>query len=174
VKRKSKRQNINQPRTLRQYSDLSSNRQEQWIQVLHAISKMRSHGLSLREASEEVGLSPDTLTALGRQALLKDARGRYRAKRKDRLLRVLILPSPDGLQEVTVNDSETASEIAKYSDAVQKYLRTGDASKLRQFAGMRLTDADGNPIELITDLQTLRRLGSAGVLSFESLYARVS
>lgn len=164
---------IASPRTLKQYSDLPSDTQETWNRVLHAISTMRSDRVSLQSASREAGVSPQTVTALGRSALRRDALGRYRAKPNDDLLRVLIIPGPDGLQQVAVNDSETASEIAKYSDAVQKYLRTGDASKLRQFTRMRLFDADGDLIELVTDLSMLRRLGSAGVLSFESLYARV-
>lgn len=161
------------PRTLKQYSGLRDDAQDTWSRVLNAISKMRFEKLSLQEASKEAGVSPREVTTLGRKALRKDARGNYRAKPNDDLLRVLIIPGPDGLHEVAVDDSETASEIAAYSDAVQKYLRTGNASKLRRFTGTRLMDADGNPIELLTDLSVLRRLGSAGALSFESLYARV-
>jgi hypothetical protein len=161
------------PRNSKQYSALGEDKQDIWSRIVHAISRMRSDKLSLQKASKEAGVSSRKVASLGRSALRKNARGRYTVKPNDHLLRVLIIPGPDGLQEVAVNDSDTASEIARYSDAVQKYLRTGDASKLRQYTRMRLIDADGNPIQLVTDLPMLRRLGSAGVLSFESLYARV-
>ena len=37
-----------------------------------------------------------------------------------------------------------------------------------------VTDADGKQLPLLTDVEVLNRLGSAGILSFESLYARVA
>ena len=69
--------------------------------------------------AREFGISPHTVRALGRSALRRDALGRYRVKPKDDLLRVLIIPGPDGLREVAVDDSQTASKIGQYSDAVQ-------------------------------------------------------
>jgi hypothetical protein len=100
--------------------------------------------------------------------------GRRKQRLNSHRMRALIIPDHDGLRTVSVDDSETASTIAAYSNAVQKYLRTGDASALMLFSRVSLRDADGEPIDLLTDLSTLRRLGSAGVLSFESLYARMS
>lgn len=166
--------NKSAPRTLKEYSALTSEDQEKWNRVVHAISKMRSDGVSLHKAAREAGVSSRVVATLGGAALRKSARGRYAVKPKDQLLRVLIIPSPGGLREVPVNDSATASRIAEYSDAVQKYLRTGDTSKLKRFRRMKLKDAKRELIHLLTDPAELSRQGSAGVLSFESLYARIA
>jgi hypothetical protein len=71
-----------------------------------------------------------------------------------------------------VRDSRQASQVAEYWNAVHRYLETGDDSALRKFRRKRITDAKGTRVPLLTDLDELDRLGSAGVLSFESLYAK--
>jgi hypothetical protein len=109
---------------------------------------------------------------LGGSALRKRANGQYKAKASDRLLRVLVIPTREGLREIAVRDSRQASQIAEYWNAVHRYLETGDKSALRKFRRKRITDANGVRVPLLTDLGELDRLGSAGVLSFESLYAK--
>lgn len=64
--------------------------------------------------------------------------------------------------------------LGQYWDAVNKYIRTGDDSRLKKFAGKQIRDAKGEKVPLITNLKELNRLGSAGVLSFESLYLRAA
>lgn len=184
----SKQKKIQPPRTLRRpklksqksprsaddLSAMSERAQEQWILTTHVIQKVRTQGVSVTQASKEYGIDRKKVIKLAGPALRKQKNGRYTAKSYDRLLRVLVIPSKDGLAEVAVRDSRTASKIAKYSDAVQRFLRTGDKSRLREFKKLRINDAEGNPIKLLTDPKELTRLGSAGVLSFESLYARVA
>ena len=162
------------PRTANQYDALSRAAQYQWNLVAHAIQKVRSQGISVTQAAKELGIARKKVIELAGSALRKQANGRYKAKPFDRLLRVLVIPSKDGLKEVAVRDSRTAAKIASYSDAVQRFLRTGDSSKLRTFKKLTINDASGNPIKLLTDTKELTRLGHAGVLSFESLYARVA
>ena len=65
-----------------------------------------------------------------------------------------------------------ASKAGKHSAAVQRYLETGDDRALRRFKGKYVVDAEGNRVPLLTDTDELDRLGSAGELSFESLYVR--
>jgi len=132
---------------------------------------MRAEGVSLPEASREFGLDPRTVVRWGKPALTKRANGRYSAKPTDNLLRVLVMPSSDGLREVAVRDSRQASLLAEYWVAVQKYLETGDAAVLQKIRRKTITDANGKRVRLIKDLTELERQGSAGVLSFESLYA---
>jgi hypothetical protein len=134
---------------------------------------MRRESISATQAAKEYGIDRKKLIDLGGSALRKQKNGRYKAKRFDRLLRVLVIPSADGLEEVAVRDSRTASKIASYSAAVHRFLQTGDRSGLSQFRKLRINDATGKRIKLMTDPKELTRLGSAGVLSFESLYARV-
>ncbi len=114
------------------------------------------------------------MVAFGGSALKKQANGRYAARSFDRLLRVLIIPSREGLTEIAVRDSRTASKVGEYNAAVQWFIRRGDQSKLRPFKKLKLKDASGKPIKLLTDPKELMLLGNAGVLSFESIYARVA
>ena len=162
------------PQTAEQYFAMSAHAQDEWNRIVQAISKMESGRVSLPEASREFGLDPRRVARLGSSALRKRANGRYAAKSGHRLLRVLVLPTPNGLREVAVRDPKEASLIGQYWAAVQKYLETGDASALHKIRRKTITDADGKRIRLIKDLAELDRLGSAGVLSFETVYAKAA
>lgn len=85
---------------------------------------------------------------------------------------MVIVPSDKGPVEVALLDSRQASILGKYWGAVHRYLAMGDASEIVKFNGKHITDADGKRLDLMTTLSELDRLGSAGVLSFESIYAR--
>lgn len=159
------------PTTARQYFSRSKQFQEAWDSVGQVISKMRSGRISLRRASKEIGVDPSKVLNLGRSALRKRKSGKYAARKTDRLLRVLSVLTPEGRREIAVRDSRQASMLGRYWASVQRYLQTGDDSALRKFKGKKITDASGKRHPLITDLSQLDTLGSAGVLSFESLYA---
>lgn len=135
---------------------------------------MRADRVSLRVASREFGLDPRVVARLGKSALRKRKNGQYVAKRADKLLRILAIPTPEGVREIVIRDSRQASTLGKYWAAVAKYLQTGDASALAKFRRKRITDASGKKIRLILDTAALDQLGSAGVLSFESLYAKTA
>jgi hypothetical protein len=162
------------PRTADEYFAKSERFQDRWKRGTHVISKMRADGTSLSQASREFDLDPRTVQRLAPSALRKLRTGRWEAKHFDRLLRVLVIPTRKGLREIGVRDSRQASQLGKYSTAVERYLQTGDASALRDFQGKHILDASGKRVPLLTDLRALDRLGSAGVLSFESLYARAA
>jgi len=86
----------------------------------------------------------------------------------------MVIPSSSGLREIRVRDSREASLLGRYWAAVQKYLETGDASALRRIRRTTVINAKGKRFQLIRDLHELDRLGSAGVLSFETIYATVA
>ena len=148
--------------------------QDIYTRVTHAISKMRTESVSLPAASQEYGVTRRQMQRFGGKALRKLRTGRYAAKRKDRLLRVLVITTLAGLREIAVIDSRQATLLAEYWNAVQRYLETGDESALTEFREKQITDANGEQFPLITDLDELDRLASAGVLSFESIYARAA
>jgi hypothetical protein len=106
--------------------------------------------------------------------LRKDKRGRWIATKRDSLLRVLRVPGPRGDREIATKDSRAAVHIARYFLAVRRHANTGDPSGLAEFRTLKLTDANGKRITLVTNLRLLIDLGHAGVLSFESLYARTA
>lgn len=166
------KQSSRAPRTAKQYDAKPERFKDIWDRVVGVISKMRSERTSLQRASREAGISPHTVIRWGGPALQKRSNGRYAAKPNDRLLRVLMIPTPEGKREIAVRGSRQATQLAEYWNAVQKYLETGDASRLAAFRGKYIKDASGVLVLLPTDRAELNRLGSAGVLSFESLYAR--
>jgi hypothetical protein len=160
------------PQTSKQYFSKSKQFQQTWDSIAHVISKMRSGHLSVPKAAREFRVDPRQVIKLGRSALRKQKNGRYAARKTDRLLRVLGVLAVDGKREIALRDSRQASVIGSHWDAVQRYLQTGDGSALRKFHGKKITDASRKRHLLLTDLDELNRLGSAGVLSFESLYGR--
>jgi hypothetical protein len=162
------------PRTAKQFFARPKEFQETWTAVTHVISKMRSDRASLRKASREFDLDPRVVARLGKSALRKRKNGQYVAKRSDKLLRILAIPTPDGVREIAVRDSRQATMLGNYWAAVQKYLQTGDPSGLKKFRRKRIADASRRRVPLIIDQAELDRLGSAGVLSFETLYAKTA
>jgi hypothetical protein len=162
-----------EPRTLEDFFALPERDQEFWGNVGQMVTEMRA-GASRRQAARKFDLDPQRLPQPARKALRKLRNGRWVARPYDRLLRVLIIPSRTGLREIGLRDSRQASLLGQYWTAVERYRDTGDASALREFRGQHIVDARGKRTRLLTNLHELDRLGSAGVLSFESLYARAA
>lgn len=173
VKRKriGRRRNskIKRPTTARQYFVMPQKEQEIWDSLAHVISRVRD-GQSLPKASKEFGLAASVAIERGSPALRKK-NGRWVATKFDRLLRVLTTLSVKGKNVIATRDSRQASLIGSHWAAVQRYLQTGDDSALLRFKGKKVTDASRKRHLLLTDLAELNRLASAGVLSFESMYA---
>jgi hypothetical protein len=165
---------VKKPRNPAQYFAQPKRKRESLQKSAHVLSAMRTEGISLHAASREHRVSPRTVQRHAGPALRKTFRGTYKARKSDQLLRVLILPTPSGLAEIATMDSRAATIVAEYWNAVNLYLETGDDGDLARFRGQSITDAQGNAVPLLTDLDELERLGSAGVLSFQSLYARAS
>jgi hypothetical protein len=160
------------PRTATQYHAKPEKFKDMWDRVVNVVSKMRTEKASLQRAARELGVSPRTVKRWAGSALQKRGSGKWIAKNSDTLLRVLTIPASDGTRELAVRGSKQATLLAEYWNAVHRYLQTGDASRLRKFEGQFIKDANGEQIPLPTNRKDLNRLASAGVLSFESLYAR--
>ena len=162
------------PRTAQEFFVMPQHLQGIWTAVAHTVSKMRVDRASLHQAAAEFGATPRQVLRLGGAALRKLKNGRYVAKAFDQLLRVLVLPTMEGVREIAVIDSRQATLLAEYWNAVQRYLETGDDSALKKFRGKQITDANGHHFEMLTAPEELEPLASAGVLSFESIYARAA
>lgn len=160
---------IRRPTTARQYYAMSQKDQETWDSVAHVISRMRD-GVSLPKAAKEFGIAPSTVVELGRPALRK-RNGRYVATKADRLLRVLTMLGIKGKRKIATRDSRQASLVGGHWAAVQRYLQIGDDTTVLRFKNKRVIDAKGKRHRFLTNLEELNRLGSFGVLSFESMYA---
>jgi len=169
-RRKNKSHRFKKPSTARQYFLLSPRNQETWDSIGHVISKVRE-GLTLPKAAKEFGISPEIVIALGRSALRKQTNGRYVAKKTDELLRGISALTTQGRTEIATRDSRQASLVGSHWAAVQKFLQSGDDSALLRFNKKKIVDARRKRFVLLTDPKELERLGSAGVLRFESMYA---
>jgi hypothetical protein len=160
-------------KTVEEFFALPEGARETLIGVANVPSRMRSTGGSMSKTALECGVPRLMVIRVGGSALRKLNNGRYVAKDHDRLLRVLVVVvKGKGLMEIATRDSRQASKAGKHSAAVQRYIETGDDSVLAKFNRKHIVDATGKRVALLTDLDELDRLGSAGVLSFESLYAR--
>lgn len=159
-------------RTAAQYFAQTKRRQTTLKKTAHVVTEMRTGNVSLRQASIAHAIAPTTVLRHAKSALRKTARGTYAARGRDRLLRVVVVPTPDGLAEIATRDSGASTIAAEYWNAVHLFLDTGDDRDLVRFRDATIMDAEGNPVRLLTNLDELERLGSAGVLSFQSLYAR--
>jgi hypothetical protein len=137
--------------------------------ALEAVALMRREGKTLGVAAQAAGTTPNTVKKYGGTALDRTRAGRYAATASDRLYRRMVMTTPAGQVEIDVIDSRTASRIARYNNAVRRYLETGDTSALREFAG-KSVQAGKRRYPFITDPAALDRLARAGELSFESLY----
>ncbi len=169
ARRRKKKFDGKKPTTARQYFSMFPKDQETWDSVAHVISRIRDR-VSLRKASKEFGVAPNVVVRLGRSALRK-RNGRYVVTKTDRLLRVLTILGKKGKKDFAIRDSRQASLVGGHWAAVQRYLQTGDDSALLRFKGKKVTDVSGKRHFLLTNLQELNRQASAGVLSFESMYA---
>lgn len=177
--RKSRRHGRSKPRTnawsittIEQFLALPERTREIVLALSEAVRLMRSRDIPARAAARAAGVSRSTLTRRGRSALKKLKSGRYVAKPNDHLFRPVVVVSSNGPMEVATRNFREASKAGKHSAAVERYLETGDDSALRRFKGKYITDAQGKRVALLTDLDELDELGSAGELSFESLYVR--
>jgi hypothetical protein len=170
--RKLSKAHASAPRTAEEYYARPEKFKDVWDRVVSVVSKMRSEKTSLQKAAQEYGISPSTVKRWAGSALQKRSNGKWGAKKNDNLLRLLTVPTPEGTREVAVRGSRQATQLAEYWNALHHYLATGDDSRLENFRGQSVKDAEGVQILFPTDRALLTRLGSAGVLSFESLYSR--
>jgi hypothetical protein len=163
------------PRSAEQYFLRPKRTQESILKAARVLTAMRNEKVSLRTAAAEYSISPQTVKRYAGSGLRKTPNGTYKARASDRMLRVLVIPGQDGkMVEIATRDSRSASMVAGYSNALQLFLEMGDSTQLDEYRGQVVTDAQDQPIQLVTNLDELERLGAAGVLSYQSLYARAA
>lgn len=171
-RRRQVQRRVNRPRTAKQFFAMSKKAQGEWTKATSIVSEARRTGISPRKVSKRLGISYKTVQRLVGPALRKPRSGRYVARSTDKLLRVLIIPTREGLQEIATRDSRQASLVAHYWIALKRYFTSGNESALREFERKKITNVNGKRVPLLTDLSELDRLASAGVLSFETIYAK--
>jgi hypothetical protein len=162
------------PKSETQYLALSLKNQDLWDRIVQVPALLRSKGWFLRRAAYELSVPQELVLRLAPDAFRQLPNGRIVAKKRDRLLRPLPLPSPKGLVEIFVNDSRAASRIGEFWNAVALYINKGDSSAVQLFDGEGVSDINGQFHFFLTDLTELQRQGSFGTFRFESFYGRIA
>jgi hypothetical protein len=138
--------------------------------ALDAISmKRRNPALSMTKAAKLTGTTLKTVKRHGGSAL-EVRSGRIDVKRTDHLTRRLRMLTAKGEATVTTRSSRTASRVSDFNNAVKEYYRSGDTTALERFRG-KILRSKGEQFEFVTDPNVLDRLGRAGAVSFDDIYA---
>ena len=99
--------------------------------ALEALSLMRSRGFSLTRAAREVELTRDAVRHWTGASIRKQGR-RFVAKSSDKLVRIMKVITPRGMQSEAIFDSRVASKLGAYNAAVKEALR-GNLAALKSF-----------------------------------------
>jgi hypothetical protein len=112
-------------------------------------------GDSLTKAVEKVGVNKKfAVKHLGTN--LYKSRGKWRVNASDTIeTELLIYDRNEGQTAIITANSRDRKLIAKYMNAVQKALRSGDDSALKKFNRVKIRDANGEEHYLETDLDKL-------------------
>jgi len=112
------------PATVEEFFAMPESMQDLYMVVVNLVALVR-RGFSRTRAMRELRLTRAQVDRFATSAFRKLKNGRYVAKAYDRLLRVVMVVSEDGLREVATRDSRQASKAGKHSAAVLRYLQTG-------------------------------------------------
>jgi hypothetical protein len=140
--------------------------------ALGALARARRENVPIRQAARAEGISLARVVRWAFPALEKRGR-QYYATPTDTLARTMQMLTPRGYQTVVLhgrNAGQRASVLARYHNAVKRYLETGDTTALRDFRGKVVRAHNKVGYRFITDPATLDELARAGELSFETLY----
>lgn len=164
--------------TLAAIRRLSATAQQKRADALEVLGIIRQSKRDLSSAVRQFNLlNPDrritsrTVIKYGKPALRR-AKGLWTAKPYDRLLRILRFPTREGVIDLEVRDSRSASLIGEYWNAVAKSVATGDSRDLRRFRGKSVRSGKVGWPFLIRP-EVLDNLGDAGEFNFETIYEDV-
>ena len=134
------------------------------FRALEAVSRMRSESLSLSAAARASGTTAATVRRYAAGGLTQHGR-RTVATTSDRIYRRMVVLTPDGPREVDVRSSAQASRVGAHWNAVDAYLRTGNARALRKFASIRI-----GGLALATDPEQIETYARRGELAIDDIY----
>jgi hypothetical protein len=121
---------------------------------LGVVSEARRGKGSLSKLARARGIAPKTVRRAS--GAFRKRGGRWVVTKTDRVERWLKSHEGGYRTEVLVNDSRTASLLSRYSNAVGRYLETGDPSGLAEFDGKTYRDATGSVHSFETDPDAIR------------------
>lgn len=136
------------------YSQLTNRERSTRLRALEVVSEARRGKGSLSRLAQKRRIAPRTVQRAS--GGFRKRGGRWVATRSDRVQRYLKTYEGGHRTEVLVADSRTAALLSRYANAVNHYLQTGDASRLREFEGKTYVDANGKEHTFETDPTKIR------------------
>jgi hypothetical protein len=152
-------------------ADLPSNESPQPFkrsEPLEDALKLMKKGVSQKEAARQAGVSAETLRRFQKSNTTSQRKGRRWVIVDTRPVSV-VMATRSKMRTVTVSH-DASSDISRHWIAINLFLETNDPSHLAAFVGKGLRDSSGafHPFE--TRPNVLRKLDSAGELSFVDIY----
>lgn len=140
----------------RKWNELTPKEKSIRERSLTVLSQMRRGKKSLTRASKELGISPKTV--IKHTNAVKKSDGKWKAKRYDRIPRIMSINENGKEAWIEIDDSRHASTIGKYHNVVKNFLETDDKTELKCFEGKRVKDSDGNWHTLETDAYNIHEI----------------
>jgi hypothetical protein len=130
--------------------------------------KLMKKGVSQKEAAKQAGVSAETLRRFQKANTTSHREGRHWLISDMRPVSV-VMATRGKMRSVTVSH-DAASDISRHWIAINHFLETNSPTHLATFVGKGLRDAIGafHPFE--TRSNVLRKLDSAGEMSFVDIY----
>jgi hypothetical protein len=136
--------------------------------TLEKALKLMKQGATQKEATKAAGVSAETLRRFQKQNTTSRREGRRWVIVDERPVTV-VLATRGKLHDVTVTH-DAASDFGRHWVAINRFLESNDPSHLEPFVGVGLRDTRKRFWPFETRPNVLRKLDSAGELSFVELY----
>ena len=146
------------PVSARSWNTLSPREQLERERALEVLSQARRFGQSLSHLSREHRIS--TKAVLKATNGFKKVKGRWKAKKIDKISRIMAINENGKELFIEVTDSRYATLIGKYHDAVKEYLNTGNTDILAEFEGNRVKDGSGKWHTFETNPSAIREINT--------------
>jgi hypothetical protein len=137
------------------------------LRTFEALALMRT-GKSLTDAARRRRTTGRSMQRYVGSALRKEG-ARYRPTPFDQMKRPMVVLTPRGKITLDVRGLRSASLLGKHYNAIDEYLKTGNAAALRRFRGKTIRVGNAR-IPLVSDPDVLERLARAGEVRFEEIY----
>ena len=122
--------------------------------ALEVLRQMRL-GRSLTAVSKTIGINRETTKTQLSKAIYK-RKGRWRARKWDRIERSLNIYEDGRIQPFLTRDSDTASLIGQYLNDVKKAIYNGDLRILGKYKKRVLKDSKGKKHRLETNIDKIK------------------
>ena len=117
----------------RSWNSLSPNEKRIRERALEVVSEARRSRRSLNRLGRDHGLTSGEVRRATNA--FRKTKGRWKAKKVDRISRIMAINENGKERFIEVTDSRYATLIGKYHSAVKEYLNTGNTDVLAEFDG---------------------------------------